>query len=444
MNGKSNHLLLYEDGVHVLTCKYHNGGEDKLSLFTPQSPSNHIFNADIPDQLSHCVKIPRITKPMKAKKYNTTFAMVQCHSSYSGIDTMCLTTKSNFSKSSELLSQHEDATIIGREDINHLLHNKIKNGEISPELANSFICNAKTRFTKDHLRRRCQGSTYVGFEDNIRIQLFESSQDKEINVLIERDGNRMPLVQSVRRSWPILINLLQTEDINGYGSQFCPIPMFKTKIVKPSLLTWSFFSILSSCKELWYIINSKNGIFYSNGWEGWVLTAIQHMCFQFNTVTLDPRSPFKKTKNMSTIVSKVNAFLPNDLNNDDRDDPASFYKFNINYFLNLFHEDEYSTSISILSSTEDALSHHTTSEIEEKGVIIIVGDQNATEDKLKIGTAVFELRVVCIIKSDIESDCPSKFDTIRFMCHGNGFNSWWKQERSKSIVTKCSDDVNVF
>ena len=87
------------------------------------------------------------------------------------------------------------------------------------------------------LRRRCQGSTYVAFEDIVRIQLFESSQDKEINVLFERDDNEPPLEQSVRRSWPILINLLQTEDINGYGSQFRPIPQFKTHKTA-SLLTW--------------------------------------------------------------------------------------------------------------------------------------------------------------------------------------------------------------
>ena len=436
-------IVIDENGVHVLTCKYHDGGEDKLSLFTPQSPSKNIFNADISDQLSHCVKIPRITKPMKAKKYNTTFAMVQCHSSYSGVDTMSLTTKSNFNKCSELLSQHEDATIIGREDINHLLHNKIKNSEISPELANSFLHNAKARYTKDHLRRRCQGSTYVGFEDIVRIQLFESSQNKEINVLIERDDDRPSPERSVRRSWSIIINLLQTEDSNGYGSQFRPIPKFKTNS-KPSLLTWSLFAILSSCKELWYTINSKNGLFYSNGWEGWVLTAIQHMCFQYDTISLDPRSPFKKTKNLSTIVSKVNAFLSNDLNNNDRDDPASFYKFDVKCFENLFQEDEYTSSISILSSTEDALSQHTISEMKKKSVIIVVGDKNATEGELNIDTAVFELRVVCIIKSDRESNCPSKFDAIRFMRHGNGFNSWWKQERNESIVTKCSDDTNVF
>ena len=61
-------ILLSTNGVEVLTCKYHNGGEDKLTLFPPQSASDHILNAQQTDQLSPIVRISRITKQTQACK----------------------------------------------------------------------------------------------------------------------------------------------------------------------------------------------------------------------------------------------------------------------------------------------------------------------------------------------------------------------------------------
>ena len=72
-------------------------------------------------------------------KYCTKFSMVQCWSSYHGIDTMNISKHSDFSKCSELLSQHEDATIIGRPDINILLHQKVSAKQITQELCESYV-----------------------------------------------------------------------------------------------------------------------------------------------------------------------------------------------------------------------------------------------------------------------------------------------------------------
>ena len=110
-------LIINNEGLHVSTCKYHNNGESKLTLVSPESPYNHILNAKISDQLAHCVKIPRISKQMKAMKYCTKFAMVQSHSGFTGVDTMNITSRSDFSKTSCLLLQHKNASIIGRNDI---------------------------------------------------------------------------------------------------------------------------------------------------------------------------------------------------------------------------------------------------------------------------------------------------------------------------------------
>ena len=96
-----------------------------MSLFIPQSPNGHIFNAKQSDQLAPCVKIPRISSPAKKMEYWTKFSMVQCRSGFSGIDIMNITSHSDFINNSELIYMHEVTTIIGQNDIHILLQQKV-------------------------------------------------------------------------------------------------------------------------------------------------------------------------------------------------------------------------------------------------------------------------------------------------------------------------------
>lgn len=205
-------VILDSNGLKVLTCKSHDGGQDKMTLFTPRSPSIHIFNAEQSDQLAPCVQISRVTKSVKAKKYCTKFGMVQCRSGYSGTCTMNLTNHSDFSKSSFLLSEHEAASIIGRNDIRMLLNQKAANKEINCELADTFVNNAKKRFTINNLRQHTQGATYIRFKDMIRIHLFESSSSRQIKIIKDYPNQREKEVL-VMQSWPIIINIYYKQKI---------------------------------------------------------------------------------------------------------------------------------------------------------------------------------------------------------------------------------------
>ena len=141
--------VLLEDGsLQVITCKWHHGGQDKLTLYAPQSPLGHIFNAEPSDQLASCVRKHRVSKQMKAYQYCTKFQMFRVDSGYDGVSTMNMTTHSNFSSSSKLLSLHEDSYVAGRDDIKLLLRKKIKNVEMSKELAYNFNQNSQHRFSE--------------------------------------------------------------------------------------------------------------------------------------------------------------------------------------------------------------------------------------------------------------------------------------------------------
>ena len=417
-------------GMHILTCRYHNNGDDKLYLFPPRSPSGHILNAKQSDQLSHCVKVPRISKPTKAMKYCTKISMVQCRSGFSGVDTMNISTHSDFSKTSELLSQHEDATIIGRKDMNLLLDQKVANKQISSELAASFIQNAKERYSLSYLRQFTQGATYVKFNDMIDIHSIDSSSEKQqIKIINDKPNGRNPTELDVKRSWQCRINLLQTEDCNGYGTQFNSIPTF-IRTSNQSLLTWILFAIFSSCKELWKLVDSKESPFRWSGWEGWLLTAIQHHCFKENCIFVPQFSIFKKSSKLNDTIEKINDFCGEEVNYNDLYSSLTA----------IFAGSDYTDSVVIFESIEDAINsiEDDLEDVENKKVIIIISDDPPTADLLN--DTGFELRVICKVKFKNND----KYDAIRYMRHGCGDNAWWKQERSHHITTQCVNGEDIF
>ena len=143
----------------------------------------------------------------------------------------------------------------------------------------------------------------------IKIQLHESSNKQEIQITKDNPEANDILTIPLKRSWQRIINLLQTEDIHGYGTQFRPIPQF-ANYNDSSCFTWVLFSILNSCKELWVIIDSKDTPFEWSSWEGWILTVVQHFCFQNNSIVQVYSSLFLKTKSMTTIIENLNKNIP--------------------------------------------------------------------------------------------------------------------------------------
>ena len=172
-----------------------------------------------------------------------------------------------------------------------LIEQKTINKQISQDLAKSLIQNAKRRFSMSDFQNHAQGSTYVSFSDMIDIQLFESQDIQTIEMINDkprtrtrnsRRNNRFDFeIIHAKRSWQRSINLLKTEDKFGYGTQFNTIPIFLKHDIS-SAFTWSLFSSISSCQELWSIIDQKDSPFRWSKWEGWLLSAIQTHCFKNN------------------------------------------------------------------------------------------------------------------------------------------------------------------
>ena len=84
----------------------------------------------------------------------------------------------------------------------------------------------------------------------IKIQLYESSSKKEIQVIKDNPEREEFIQIYTKRSWQPIINLLQTEDEKDYGTQFRSIPQF-INYHESSCFTWVVFAMLSRCQELW-------------------------------------------------------------------------------------------------------------------------------------------------------------------------------------------------
>ena len=215
-------IIFSDKGPMVQTCRHHGDGSKRLYLYPPRSPG-HTLGAENPDQLSPLRIVQREHTPVKRHQYCTQFGMCRQVGNYTGISTFGISTDSSWSKPSILRSQQEALTIAGRSDINALLTRKVEKNQANPMLAESLRELSRELYPEGSLTPYIQGSTYVRFKANIIIQLSISKGDDEVSYMNE---NRT--VFQCRRSWPRVINILQTEDMFKFGTQFNPIPICRT------------------------------------------------------------------------------------------------------------------------------------------------------------------------------------------------------------------------
>ena len=435
-------IIFTANGPKVLTCRHHGGGIDKLRLYPPR-PNGHNLSAEQSDQLAHVVGTPRIARPLKARYNNTSFAMTRQIGGYNGFDTMNVSTHSDWSKTSCLLAEHESNGLAMHPDLVHLLSCKVRAGQVSTLLSNNLMETSLQLASKEDLNGYCQGATFVPFYDVILLHLQQTSNDfgsGSISCINDKGENI-----TCRPSWAPTINYVQTEDCTGYGSQFRPVPNLASK-PKASMMAWTLCSLLSSVKELWQAVATKEGLFHYNSWEGHVLGFIQSKVFSFHTIWTDQKSPFTKISLNGDLIDRVNCHAPVQANVDvDQPDPNTFFEFSIDFMRSIFKEVNHST-IAIEPSLMDIVFSQDQSKYDDKNIIIIVGDDlpEMVRDEVNLSSGVtLELRSIVLLRSDLRplNSNASSFNSIRYMRHGHCFKSFWKQEREDKYVTQCHGNI---
>ena len=185
-------IILTQNGPCVLTCASHgadanpsgktvdrHGGDDHHRLYPPRPP-HHYLSASQPDQLVHVTVNPRVAKPVKMKKTGTTYSMAKVNGGYTGLDSISVSTSSNFNRTSELMAQHEALALSNRDDLVHLLWQKVACGQVNKPLAAWLLENSRHLFLEGSMTRFKDGATYVPFKDVIDIQTQASQDDSNL------------------------------------------------------------------------------------------------------------------------------------------------------------------------------------------------------------------------------------------------------------------------
>lgn len=455
-------LLDPDNGLCLLSCRNHGGGDAHLRLYPPRQPHGINLSARKPDQLSHVSIVSRtLQQSIRRGVYNTTWAMSHVRGTYSGIDTGNITTVSDFSEYSLLRSLHEAVSLRGRPDLQTLLSKKLSYDQINRELADGMLDDSYD-FDEVDIQRAREGATYVPYLDTVRIHLHQADDDKS-GGLIDAVNASDKVVQ-IKRQWPRVINIVQSEDSDGYGYQFRPIPAFN-ELDKETMMLWSLYSLLSGVKELWQAVDSKCLSWHCKDWEGHVLTQIRHDVFSYLSGCYRSQgiSPFKPLDTIEQIAEKVNDSGRNHQSltvgrRFDGDEIAHELKgeFGMSFerLHELFYPDEHPT-IAVHDSVEAALEME---DCDSKDVILVHTDtipEEFTQTDNGDGTIsltdgrgrehLFELRSIVFISTEYPihresymTKHPGKYNAVRYIRHGNGYNRWWKAGRAHRVVTKCS------
>ena len=440
-------------GIFVLTCKNHDGGRHKLTLYPPRSCHSfapgvvsdrhrhveqapyHILNPRTTDQLAHAVHCPRVASVSKMRKFAGTYSQVRSVAGFYGTDTCNLRKVGDHSFLSDLSGRLAAVYLQNRPDMMTLLETQARERVITSGTRNNYLFHTRFFADRGHARRCVQGATYVAFEDMIRIHLFENSDNTSIRVEVPRTPTRFNPATAenifVQRSWSPFINLLQTEDVTGYGTQVQALPKLDFSSGKgekpPSMLTWILVGVLSGCSELWRVVDSLP-IFAETSWEGWVLRNIQCHLFSFHKVGAPHKSPFVKLS-LTRLAKKVNKCVRR-LFADDAEsagvftEAQEFFKYGPLCFLHLFSDplSQYNRNIAVQESMDHVRLH---GPLFNKSKVILIAGSEPPEREMEIvaGTA-FHLRVVVCVCSKALPSRPSflnKYDGVRYVCHRKGF-----------------------
>ena len=154
----------------------------------------------------------------------STFGMSHQFLHFSNINSCNVGLNGNGSVISELLCSHKSIALAGPPNICALLSRKVANGQTNHELSSLMTDESIQRFPVVLLTKFIQGSMFVPFKDAIYIQLGIGEEGK----------NTIPCVKTHHqegekccRSWARTIYILQAEDCQDYGTQFCTIPALK-------------------------------------------------------------------------------------------------------------------------------------------------------------------------------------------------------------------------
>ncbi|KAL7538852.1 hypothetical protein ACHAXR_012264, partial [Thalassiosira sp. AJA248-18] len=441
--------LLPGAGLVVLVCRHHISRDTRKRLYPhPCRKKDHNLSPEKSDQLCPAQLQPRQFTPIRACKYNTTFQMSTQQASFAGVDSMNVSTEPRFTRQSIMLWASEVLSLAGRQDIVQLAARNVIEGNMMSDLRDNLLSDAERLYSGGELDPYKVGATYVGLVDSVYLQTH--AQKSTVMAIVKRKNRVNHEIEEVevaiQRSWSPLINFLHTEDPESYGTPIKAIGNYEGRGGNATMIQWAVASAISGCTDLHKLVDQKNLPFHHENWAGHMLAHIHDKYMKHDNNTTPKGSPFKPKRSNKFILDVMERCLPDemlDFNGTVEDDPECFYRFSLDYWRNLFSHNDY-RGLSIQSSIGDVLTPGVVN-VNNTDVIITVGstcpNDYASAGSIAIDNVHYEARVVMSITAteSVSESSPSKFEATRFVRHGKGYTSWWKQQRSvraPQIMTK--------
>ena len=433
--------LTSESGLVCLVCRNHSKAADQKRLL-PHPPRKGLNNLSSiqPANLCHTVMVPKTLKPIVSSKFGSATSIREQIAGFTGVGSAYLSQNRRFASTSYILNEDEIRSISHRKDISDLADLMVNEGKIDPKLRDGWKEAASRRYGDKVYdpRATIRGSSYVP-SVNAAILQTHACDTSKIDVIVHRKKDSRTYTDQllVGRSWDPIIYNNQVEDGENYG---CPIKAIGAYAGKDehgvSMMLWCLTGIVSSCADLHYAIDQKNSPHVDDGMSGNILCHISCEYMKHRNAVTPRNSPFIKSKALGNLKNALHVAMPDDMKayaGDAVEDPGLFYRFNIEYFQNLFPEHDY-PNLSVVGSVQDIVSSPFS--LSDKKIFIVVSDE------VPVGNASFELPSSCgyfagtdkyearsvMALSPLSGD-DRKFSAVRMARHGNGFCNWWKQER---------------
>ena len=251
-------------GPKFQCCRFHTLRDRMKYLHPPRNPTGHLSFPD-DNNFSQVVAVPRTVRAFQSNKFTNSYQINKALATYSGLDTMNLTTELYNSHERTALGVHRTVvTISGRRDFENFVQD-FKTNRCKTEL-DTVGCDSLLQKSEILLREgldlenEAAGSTFVPLRE-----AFEQIQTSKIH------GSSRTIVTAEEKEvafvpvWPRRLHQVMTVG-DKYGDAFELYGGFKEEMNSHK---WLMCNLMHIVPEIWAEIE-QNCISEAR-WEGWAL-----------------------------------------------------------------------------------------------------------------------------------------------------------------------------
>jgi hypothetical protein len=227
-------------------CRFHTSEDRMKYLHPPRNPTGHVSFPD-DNNFSQVVAVPRTVRAFRSNKFTNSYHINKALVSYSGLDTMCLTTELYNTHERTVLGVYRSAiTINGRSDFENFVQD-FKANRCKTEL-DSIGCDSLLQKSEImvqeglDLEKEAAGSTFVPLRE-----VFEQIQTSKLHggsrIIVTAEGKEVAFVPA----WPRRLHQVMTVG-DKHGNVFQVYGGFQGKLNSHK---WLMCNLMHMVPEIW-------------------------------------------------------------------------------------------------------------------------------------------------------------------------------------------------